>query len=239
MASPSSSGTDLSTGTSLDDLLDCLITDLQLGKEAISLRASPRYSIPMTPLSRRSLIPTQVIPRGSQKDDPQYSSVHHTPISDTLSDYSSSIYSEPSSILAERKSSDTTMSSFPVDESLTPKPLCLSRVTSVDLADCPPNALAEDTISVADDSPCSEAAILLDLSRPKSAVDSDKSLDSESEALMEEIVRYPMVQGSPTDRFIQTPPKCGHFTVNQKAARLLGLDGAGYVSHPSGAVSSC
>jgi hypothetical protein len=131
------------------------------------------------------------------------------------------------------------MSSFPTDEIFRPKPLDLSRITSMKPANYPPNAFAEDTSSEGEDSPGATAAMLSDPPRPKPTVQTHMYSDGESEALVKEIVRYPMVESSPTRRLIQIPPQSPYFLVNQKAARVLGLDGAGYVSHSSGILVSC
>jgi len=181
----------------------------------------------MTTLSSESLVPTPITPRKWREDgDGEYANFDLARTSDPLSDHCSSIYSKRSSVLAETDCGETTMSSFQADDILMPRPLDLSRSTSAN------PAITNDTGSEVDDGLCT-AAILPGL-RPKPAVKSETSSDSESEALVKEIVRHPMVETSPVHRLTQRSSPSGYLIVNQKAAKLLGLDGAGYVSCPSG-----
>jgi hypothetical protein len=131
------------------------------------------------------------------------------------------------------------MSSLPADETLTPRPLDLSRATSVNPADYPPNDVADNTSSKVYDRPSTEADTLPHPPRPRSIDQSHASSDSESEALVKEIVRYPMVEASATHTLTQIPSQSRHFLVNQKAAKVLGLDGAGCVSLIFRVVGSC
>ena len=233
------SGHNSIANTSPDDMLDCLITDLQSGQDAATLRAPPASSISMTTLSKESLIPTQVSPgRGHQEDDNQRTSVHLASTSVPSSEYSSSIYSKRSSALIDTESGQTTMSSFPADEILTPRPLNLSRATGTSADECR-NAIATDTGSGDNDTHNSTVATFPAFQPPRSAVESDTSSDGDSDTLMKEIVKHPMVIASPTHGFIQTPSRLGHIVVNHKAARLLGLDGAGYVCQPYETINSC
>lgn len=229
-----------SVDTSSGNLLRYLITDLQSSKEPKSPRVTPTCSISRTTLSTDSLIPVQVTSRKRRlEENDQSTSVHHPLASTPPSDYSSSIYSERSFAPAETDSEEPTSSSFLTDELLKPKPLDLTRIASVKPANYPPNAFAEDTNFEGEASPDATLAILPDPPLPKFMVQSYTPSDGESEALVEEIVRYPMVEAPPTRRLTQIPPQSPHFLVNQKAARLLGLDGAGYVSHSSVIVVSC
>ena len=224
-----SCGTTSSTDSSSGNPLDCVIIDLELGKEPTDLRAPSKDSISMTTLSSESLVPTPVTPRKWREDgNGKYANFDLTRTSDPLSDHCSSIYSKRSSVLAETDCGETTMSSFQADDVLMPRPLDLSRST------CANPAIANDTGSEVDDDFCSTAAILLGPPRPKPAVKSETSSDSESEALVKEIVRHPMVETSPVHRLTQRSSPSGYLNVNQKAAKLLGLDGAGYVSCPFG-----
>ena len=224
-----SCGTTSSTGSSSGDPLDCVIIDLELGKEPTDLRAPSKDSISMTTLSNETLAPTPITPRKwRENDDGEYANFGLARTSDPLSDHCSSIYSKHSSVLAETDCGETTMSSFRADDILMPRPLDLSRSTSAN------PAIANDTGSEVDDGLCSTAAILLGPLRPKPAVKSETSSDSESEALVKEIVRHPMVETSPVHRLTQRSSQSGYLIVNQKAAKLLGLDGAGYVSYPFG-----
>jgi hypothetical protein len=229
-----SCGTTSSTDSSLGDPLDCVI-DLELGKEPTDLRAPSKDSISMTTLSSESLVPTPITPRKWREgDDGKYANFDLARISDPLSDHCSSIYSECSSVLAETDCSGTTMSPFRADDILMPKPLDLSRSTSANPASCPKTTVANDTGSEVDDGLCSTAAILTGPLRLKPAMRPEASSDSESEALVKEIVRHPMVGTSPALRLAQRSSRSEYFVVNQKAAKLLGLDGAGYVSYPFG-----
>jgi hypothetical protein len=187
----------------------------------------------MPTLSTESLVPTPITPRKWREDDDgEYASFDLTRTSDPLTDHCSSMYSKRSSVLAETDCGETTMSSFQTDDILMPRPLDLSRSTSANPASCPKTAVANDTGSEVDDGLRSTVAILLRPLRRKSAVKSETSSDSESEALVKEIVRHPMVETSPTRSLTQRSSPSGCFIVNQKAAKLLGLDGAGYVSYP-------
>jgi len=222
-------GTTSSIGSSSGNPLDCVIIDLELGKEPTDLRAPSKDSISMTTLSSESLVPTPITPRKWREDgDGQYANFDLARTSDPHSDRCSSIYSKRSSVLAETNCDEITMSSFQADDILMPKPLNLSRSTSAN------PAIANDTGSEMDDGVCSTAAVLLGPLRPKPAVKSETSSDSESEALVKEIVRHPMVETSPVHRLTQRSSQSGYLIVNQKAAKLLGLDGARYVSYPFG-----
>ena len=232
---PASSGIDSSTDMSPGNLLDCLITDLQLGKEPASLRVPLTCSISMTTVSSESLVPAQATSRRCRQEDNDRNTIAHlAPASGPPSEYSSSVYSKRSSAMAEMESGETTISSFPADEILTPRPLDLSNASAASAADCPHKAVANDTNSETDDSHSSATATLPDPPRPMSIARSHTSSDSNSEALIKEIVRHPMGKASLTHRLTQTSFQSGHFILNQKAARLLGLDGAGYVSYALG-----
>jgi hypothetical protein len=228
-----SCGTTSSTGSSSSDQLDCVIIDLELGKEPTDLRAPSNDSISMTTLSSESLVPTPITPRKWRKDgDGEYANFDLAHTSDPLSDHCSSIYSKRSSVLTETDCGETTMSPFRADDILMPRPLDLSRSTSANPASCPKTTVANDTSSRVDDGLCSTTTTLSGPLQPKPAVKSETSSDSESEALVKEIVRHPMVETSPVRRLTQRSSQSGYFIVNQKAAKLLGLDGAGCVSYP-------
>jgi hypothetical protein len=230
-----SCGTTSSTGSSSGDPLDCVIIDLALGKESTDLRTPSKDSISMMTLSSESLVPAPITPRKWREDDDgEYANFDLARTSDPLSDNCSSIYSKRSSVLAETDCGETTMSSFRADDILMPRPLDLSRSTSANPASCPKTAAANDTGSEVDNRLCSTTATLLRPLQPKPAVKFKTSSDSESEALVKEIVRHPMVETSPVHRLIQRTPQSGYFIVNQKAAKLLGLDSAWYVSYPFG-----
>ena len=224
--------------TSPGDMLDCLITDLHLGKEAAKLRAPRPCSISMTTLSKESLVPTQVTLGRRRCEEKDYSiSVHSTSHFNPASEYSSSIYSKRSSALVETESGQTTMSFFPTDEILTPRPLDFFREASPSAIDCQ-GAIAKAMSTAEEDKHSSTVGTLQDPQRPRSTAQSHTSSDNDTEALMKEIVTYPMVHTSPTHRLTQTPSQPGHIVVNQKAARLLGLDGAGYVCQLYGRANS-
>jgi hypothetical protein len=228
-----SCGTTSSTGSSLGDPLDCVIIDLKLGKEPSDLRVPSKDSTSMMTLSSESLVPTPITPRKWREGyDGKYANFDLARTSDPLSDHCSSIYSERSSVLAESDCGETTMSSFRADDLLMPRPLDLSRSTSANPVSCPKTAVANDTGSEVDNGLCSTVAILLGPLRPEPAVKFETPFDSESEALVKEIVQYPMVENSPARRLTQRPSQPGYFIVNQKAAKLLGLDDTGYVSYP-------
>jgi hypothetical protein len=228
-----SCGTTSSAGSSLDDSLDCVIIDLELGKELSDLRVPSKDPTSMTTLSSESLVPTPITPRKWREGgDAEYANFDPARTSDPLSDHCSSIYSKRSSAPAETDCVETTMSSFRADDILMPRPLDLSRSTSANPASYPKTAVSNDMGSEVDNGPCSIVAILLGPQRPKPAVKSEASPDSESEARVKEIVQYSMVENSPAHRLTQRPSPSGSFTVNQKAAKLLGLDSTKYVSYP-------
>src|SRR5438045_3294346 len=142
---PASFGDDSLGDTSLSNLIDCILTDLQAAKQPTSLRVPQRCSVSMTSLSRESLIPPPIIPgRCSKEDDDRCTS------------------------------------------------LCLV----------------------------------------SSTVLSDTSSDGDFEGLVNEITRHPMVEAHPAHRLTRITSQSGSLTVNQKAAKVLGLDGAGCAFHP-------
>jgi hypothetical protein len=168
-----------------------------------------------------------------QEDEGHCTSVHHALASDPPSEYSSSVYSKCSSGLAVTKSGETAMSSFPTDDVLMPEPLDLRRATSMELVEYTPRIIGDPRSSEVEKKSCVTVAILPGSSGPKSEKQPRTSSDSESDVLVKDIVRYPMVEASPTYRLAQIPSPSANIFVNQKAARLLGLDGAGYVSQRS------
>ena len=229
---------DYTADTSSGDMLDCLITDLQLGKEAANLRVPPPCSNSMTTLSKESLVPPQVTPRRRcHEQNDQCTSVRTTSPSNPPFEYSSSIYSRSSSALVETESGQTTMSFFPADEILKPRPLDLFRAASPSAVGCQ-GVIAKDTSTKEEDRHSSTVGTVPDPQRPRPTVQSHTSSDSETEALVEETVKHPMVQTSPMHRLTQRPSQSGHIVVNQKAARLLGLDGAGFVNQSDEKVNS-
>jgi hypothetical protein len=235
-----SCGTTSSADSSLDDPLDCVIIDLELGKEPSDLRVPSKDSTSMMTLSSESLAPMPITSRKWREgDDAEYANFDLARTSDPFSDHCSSIYSKRSSVPAEADCVETTISSFRTNDILMPMPLNLSRSTSANLASYPKIAISNDTGSEVDNGLCSTAAILLEPLRPKPAVKSEASSDSESEARVKEIVQCPMVENSPAHRPTQRSSPSGYFTVNQKAAKLLGLDSTGYVSYPFRVTKSC
>lgn len=168
-----------------------------------------------------------------QEDEGHCTSVHHALASDPPSEYSSSVYSKCSSGLAGTESGETAMSSFPTDDVLMPEPLDLRRATSMELIEYTPRIIGDPRSSEVEKKSSVTVAILPGSSGPKSEKQPRTSSDSESDVLVKDIVRYPMVEASPTYRLAQIPSPSANFFVNQKAARLLGLDGAGYVSQRS------
>ena len=131
---------------------------------------------------------------------------------DGRSAYSSSIYSETSSAYIE----DNTMSTI-ADQCLSPRPLDLSRKTSEKLASSQHPSDVENS---------SIAAL-----RPKyhqhSMQDSTSlSNDDGGAALDKEIAMYPMVESSAVFKRNAKSPS-SPYDGNKKAAKILGLDGAG------------
>lgn len=190
---------DTSSTETVDRPIDCLIRDLEAGQVPARLR-TPHFNSEMTSLSKESLVPAQITPRKLRllEDLSRQPSGISASSPTKNSDYSSSVYSEHSSNLV--LANDSTFSSFEV-ETLRPKPLDLS-----------------DTV----------LASLSSIHEPRTTtVASDISNNDSEEALVKEIVRYPMVAPSPTHRLTKLSPQCGSNVVSEKAARLLGMDGAG------------
>jgi hypothetical protein len=234
-----SGGTTSSIGSSPGDPLDCVIIDLELGKEPSDLRVPSTDSILMTALSSESLLPTPIRPRKWYADDDDgFANFDLAHTSDPLSDHCSSIYSMRSSGFAETDYGGPTMSSFRADDVLVPRPLDLSRSTSANPASGPETDIVDGTGAKVDNGLYSTVAVLLGPLPPKPAVKFETSSDDESEALVKEIVHCLGVETSPPSRLTQTSSQAGYFVVNPKAAKLLGLEGTEYVSYPFGITGS-
>ena len=238
--SSTSCGANSLAETPSSDPLDCLITDLRSGEEPSSLRTPRLCSTSMITLSRGSLIPVQgTLREQHQQNEDHYTSFHHALASALPSDYSSSVYSERSCALAGTEPVETTISSVRTDDVLRPKPLVLSRVTKLEPVKYTPNAVIDHRSYEIENETSIRAATVSEPSRTKSGAQSHTPSGSESEALMKKTVRCPVVEASPTHKLTQIPSPSANFFVNQKAAKILGLDGAGYVSQLSGKFSLC
>jgi hypothetical protein len=122
------------------------------------------------------------------------------------------------------------MSSFRTDDVLMPEPLNLSRATNMGFVKHTSRITGDPKSSGYQNKSSVTTVISPRHSQPKSDRQSCSSSDSESETIETDRARYTMVEASSTNKPAQIPSPSAKFLVNQKAARLLGLDSIGYVS---------
>ena len=209
--------------------LDILLSDLEAGKDSSDLRVPNPYTLSMISLSCDVFVPPQVTPRKDRRVDhlrsqsPSGNIIDHNAGQRDTSTYSSSIYSSDHSSYGVQID-DNVKRALPTGDSF--------NLHSLDLNSGPRNAQKNNKSNLKETSflfhQDSDHARTSDDSLTKEHLPDINVEHSEFNGLLDDALRYSVTEHSQSCR----PTELGFsaaapILVNAKAAKVLGLDGAG------------